>query len=351
MRLASAGVAALVLACATAPPRELPAPPTAPIDACETGGPAAEVTLRYLGAGGFAIRYGSDALLTAPFYSNPSFFRVGLALPISPNRDRIPVRPEILDGANVAGVLVGHAHYDHLMDVPAVLDEWKLADVPVYGDETAVRLLANVGWTGRAHAVNADGGSWRRRGAWLAPPHPPGTAERARFRVMPLLSEHAPHMPLGIKLFKGHISPEDPAPRDAYDWKEGQTWAYLVDVLADDGETPLLRIHYQDAASNPEFGWPPRQLIEERRVDLAIFCAASFELVHEHPQAVLLALAPRHALAAHWEDFSSELKTDDPKVVPLTDMDELLARLRGTLPGRFSVPKPTAEIRFRVCAP
>jgi hypothetical protein len=170
---------------------------------------------------------------------------------------------------------------------------------------------------------------------------------------MPLLSEHAPHGPLGFKLFEGHVGPDDGAPYNAYDWKEGQTWGYLIDVLADDGETPLLRIHYQDSASNPELGWPPRDLLAERRVDLALFCAASFSLVHEHPQAILRELAPRHAMAAHWEDFSREPDPDPRKlrVVPLTDLPELIDRLESTLPGRFSVPAPGAQIRFRVCDP
>jgi hypothetical protein len=164
--------------------------------------------------------------------------------------------------------------------------------------------------------------------------------------------EHAPHAWPGIKLFQGHVEePPSEPPRSAYAWKEGQTYAFLIDVLADDGETPLLRIHYQDAASNPELGWPPRELLAERRVDLAVFCAASFALVREHPQAILRELEPRHAMAAHWEDFFAA-PSADPKVVPLTDLSELLGRLRGALPeGRFSVPKPGEQIRFRVCEP
>lgn len=342
--------AVLALACSTMPPKDMPAPPAAPIDACERGSVREEVTIEYLGAGGFAIRLGDQALLTAPFYSNPSFLRVGLGLPIAPNLERIPDRPPLLESANVVGVLVGHAHYDHLMDVPAVLQKWGLASVPVYGDETALHLLANDEWTGPAFPVNDSGGTWRRRGTWLHPPAPAGQQPPlSRFRVMPLLSEHAPHMAFGIKLFQGHVEPGVDRPRDAYDWKEGQTWGFLIDVLADDGATPLLRIHYQDSASNPELGWPPRELLVERRVDLALFCAASFALVREHPQAILRELEPRHALAAHWEDFSRDPEAP-PRVVPLTDMRELLARLRSTLTaGRFSVPMRGAQLRFAVC--
>lgn len=312
------------------------------------------VTIQYLGVGGFAIRIGEEALLTAPFYSNPGLFRVGLGIEIDPDRARIPDRPPLLDGATVAGVLVGHAHYDHLMDVPAVLEKWKLPNVPVYGDETAVQQLANLEPKGTAfpvtaYPVNALGGTWRRQGGWLTPPAPPDQPRTpSRFRVMPLLSEHAPHF-FGLKLFQGHVEPGGGKPCNAYDWKEGQTWGYLIDVLADDGVTPLLRIHYQDSASNPEFGWPPREMLAERRVDLVLFTAASFSQVSEHPQAILRELEPRYALAAHWEDFF-QAPTETPEVVPGTDMRELLARLRSTLPdGRYAVPRPDEVIRFAVC--
>jgi hypothetical protein len=56
-------------------------------------------------------------------------------------------------------------------------------------------------------------------------------------------------------------------------------------------------------------------------------------------------------MAAHWEDFSRDPRAS-LRVVPLTDLPELIERLRSTLPaGRFSVPAPGAQIRFRVCEP
>jgi mRNA degradation ribonuclease J1/J2 len=61
--------------------------------------------------------------------SNSSFLRVGLGLTIGPDDERIPARPPLLDGARVTGVLVGHAHYDHLMDVPSVLAASPRTDV------------------------------------------------------------------------------------------------------------------------------------------------------------------------------------------------------------------------------
>jgi len=136
-RVRCALAAALGLACATVPPPDLPSPPAEPISACDGASGAAVVTVEYLRAGGFAIVHAGEALLTAPIYSNPSFLRVGLGLSFGSDGERIPARPPLLEGARVAGVLVGHAHYDHLMDVPSVLARWGLDAAPVYGSRTA----------------------------------------------------------------------------------------------------------------------------------------------------------------------------------------------------------------------
>lgn len=308
------------------------------------------MSVEYLGAGGLAIRSGDQALLTAPFYSNPGFLRVGLGLPIRPIEERIPQSPAILEGADVVGLLVGHAHYDHLMDVPAVLGKWGLGGTPVYGDATAVHLLGNAGWSGAAYAVGGDGDAPKEPRAWIELPSRSGEPTvKPRFRVMPIRSEHAPHF-AGVRFFRGEVGAGDAEPVSACDWKEGQTWAYLIDVLADDGETPRLRIHYQDSASNPGVGWPLPALLRERSVDLLAFTAASFKQVEDHPQAVLGALAPRHAMAIHWEDFFRDPR-EPVRVVRGTNMTKLLKRIRSLEPAvEFSVPRPGQQVHFRVCA-
>jgi hypothetical protein len=332
----------LASACATVPPSDLPRLSREPIELCRAGR-AESVTLHYLGAGGLVIRVGDEAIMTAPFYSNPGFLRVGLGLPIAPDLARIPERPCALDGARVSALLVGHGHYDHLMDVPHVIEKWKLGRVPVYGSRTVANVLAAARPRVAAVNVDADAGDASRPGSWL--PREGGT----RFRIMALRSEHAPHF-FGIKLFRGHVdAPLTEPPGSAYGWREGQTYAYLVDVLAEDGRTVLLRVHYQDSAANPGIGLPPPDVLADRKVDLVVFCAASFAEVEDHPRAILTALDPRYALAAHWEDFSSA-SSHAPGVVSHTNLGKLLQQLRDRLgPDQFGVPRPGDRVRFSVC--
>jgi mRNA degradation ribonuclease J1/J2 len=79
--------------------------------------------------GGLLFRRGNDAIMTAPFYSNPNIFRVGLRRPI--HSDTNLVERLLPDVSDVRAILVGHAHYDHLMDVPYIAN-YKF-EYPHYG--------------------------------------------------------------------------------------------------------------------------------------------------------------------------------------------------------------------------
>jgi len=321
--------------------------------------PRQQVEVQFLGVAGFLIRAGDDALLTPPFYSNPGLVDVLGPGCIEPDPSRIPTRPWG-EGLRVHAILVGHAHYDHLMDVPALVEKWGLEGTPVFGSRTAANLLRGVLAETRGDPeaiptvpVNATAGTWQRAGAWHALPPAPATP---RFRVMALHSQHAPHFQ-GIKVFDGYVE-EPTRPCGASDWKEGQTLAWLIDVLAEDGETVLLRLHYRDSASTPPLGQPPPQLLAERPADVAILCAASFEEVQHYPEATVRSLGARYAIAGHWEDFFGAPESP-PQPISILDLAHFERRLRSALPApqgpgapwAYTIPHPGDRLVFEACAP
>jgi len=93
------------------------------------------VQVRFLGVGGFLIRRGEDVVLTAPLYSNPD--RKELEGVLRPKLDLIQEFNRHV--AEVNAVLVGHAHYDHLMDVPWVLD--RSPNAVIYGSDSVAHIL------------------------------------------------------------------------------------------------------------------------------------------------------------------------------------------------------------------
>jgi len=296
------------------------------------------VELTYLGSGGFLMTWNHHAILTAPFYSNPGLLQVAFGLPISPNTERIDAHLPPVD--DVEAILVGHTHYDHLMDT-VYIAETHAPRAVLYGNETMAHILAaREHLRGRVVAMDDAAGDWWQPGRWVY------VADRS-IRFMALRSEHAPHF-LGIKMFGGSVDQnQDSLPRTAYGWKEGQTFAFLIDFLGTDGAV-RLRLHYQDAASNPPAGFPPpSENASADPVDVAILCVASFGEVDDYPEAIVQQLQPQTVILGHWESFfrSPDLPT---QAVPLTDTKQFALRLTHVLPdgARWYTPRPRAALRI-----
>lgn len=285
------------------------------------------ISLTYLGVGGWILRSARGAVLTAPLFSNPSLLDVGLS-PIEADPDRIEAH--LPDVSDVSAILVGHGHYDHLMDVPYVATN-RAKRATIYANATSSHQLAPFGLGDRVRVVGAEAGSAEAAGQWI------DIAEGVR--MMPLVSDHAPHL-AGITLYSG-VRTRDLArpPRAAGEWLDGETLAFLIDFLNADGSV-ALRVYYQDAVASPPFGFAP-PLNDGVGVDVAIIVPATYSEVSWHPEALLENLQPRFVLLCHWEDFF-EPPSRPPEPVPFTLLPDFVARLDRALPEGAEWVLPTA---------
>jgi L-ascorbate metabolism protein UlaG (beta-lactamase superfamily) len=87
---------------------------------------------RWLGAAGIELTYGDESLLIDPFFTRPPFRRLWFGR-VAPNPALIPASLPRCDH-----ILVSHAHYDHLLDVPAVA---RRTLATVYGSANTCALL------------------------------------------------------------------------------------------------------------------------------------------------------------------------------------------------------------------
>lgn len=96
----------------------------------------AELAVRWLGTAGFEIRSAKAAILIDPYYSRPTLGAL-LAAPVKPDEAAIRqhVRP-------VQAVLVGHAHFDHLMDAPTAA---RVTGATLYANAPGVEVGAQEG--------------------------------------------------------------------------------------------------------------------------------------------------------------------------------------------------------------
>ncbi len=117
------------------------------------------VRVTYLGTNGYQFEFKGRALLVDPYFSRVDLLSVALGSRIQPNAFRINDGLRHL-APKADAILVTHGHFDHLLDVPAVMAR------------TGARLIASassVELAERAGASSGDAvkpGDVRRIGPW-----------------------------------------------------------------------------------------------------------------------------------------------------------------------------------------
>jgi L-ascorbate metabolism protein UlaG (beta-lactamase superfamily) len=300
----------------------------------------------FLGVGGVAVRHAGEVWMTAPLYTNPGLVEATFG-EIASDPDLVDVSLPLEWAGAARAILVGHGHYDHLMDVPQT---WtNTDDARIYGNQSVAWLLAGspqvpadrivalddpaAPMVDRRMCEGADpctGAPADHPGAWV---EVPGLSLRLRA----LCSMHPPQF-LGVVHFgEGCMAaPVESPPLAAADWLEGSTLAYLVDVLDRDTGAPIFRVYYQDAPTDAPLGHPHPELLGEKRVDLAILNVGTFTAVSEHPEAVLDALDPRYVIGIHWENFFTPGSVDPIPFQP--DPAEFDARALAAMPEESQPP-------------
>ncbi|HSK81465.1 MAG TPA: hypothetical protein VLQ45_33735 [Thermoanaerobaculia bacterium] len=251
------------------------------------------VSVRYLGAGGVAIRWQGETVLTAPFFSNYSLARV-LCGRLRPNEKAIGKGLADVPLGTVRAILAGHSHYDHLGDLPVVVGLIPNKDVRVFTNDSGKKLLGHT-LPDRVESLQGSLGK---------PVDIPGADGRTRFRVSAVRTEHAPHI---FRYLWGKGEAEEwtgPWRPPVRRLKCGTPLAFVLDLLDPESGKTRFRIYLQDSASGAGQGLPPAAVTGDGHpFDLAVFCLPSYTLVRDAPGWLLGRLQPRHVLVIHYEDF------------------------------------------------
>ncbi|SGY92605.1 Putative uncharacterized protein [Moritella viscosa] len=279
-----------------------------------------KLDIQYLGVGGYLFQYGDDSIMTAPSFTNPGLVNVSLPLPIETDTDLVDKLLPI-EAKQAEFILVGHAHYDHLMDVPYIMQQHMPTTIAV-GSTTMTNIVTAVIADERLFDITDYAAEGQQPGKWIYNRH-------HTIRFMPIKSDHAPHF-MGIKVMSGTYQEAlTELPSTAYGWKEGQTYAYVIDFL-DNQQQPIYRIHYQDAASNSPDGLMP-VINDTKAVDMAILCVAAFHQVDDYPEAILQQTQPKTIVLGHWEDFfdNNSFNNQNKSVegVRMTNIDDFIQRV------------------------
>ena len=299
-----------------------------------------QLYVQFTGAGGVYMATQHVALMADPFFSNPGLGDLVLLSDLT--TDKAAVDQWLPPTENVAGVIVGHGHYDHLMDVPAILPRLPTA-AKVFASETANHMLAASIPATRRVDLNRSMASATQHGEWVQ--------LNSKMRILAIESEHSPHV-AGI-VFVNDVLTEDSVslPGDALEWQSGTTLSYVIDFLEvgdaesanaeNDDVRVQYRVFFQSSSSGYPLGAPPKWLSDDGiPVDLAVLCMANFDSVDNYPGGVLDQLKPKNVLLTHWEAFWEPYIPNDATVLPGLDIAKFIAQVRTSVPESTPIYLP-----------
>src|SRR6266513_1200415 len=242
------------------------------------------VRVTYLGTNGYQFEFKGHALLVDPYFSRVDLLSVALGLRIQPNAARINDGLGHVASGNCRtdAILVTHGHFDHLLDVPAVMAKTRARLIASASSVDLVQRLPD------ASASSGDAvkpGDLRRISPW-------------KIRVL-----SATHDRLFGKVPFDQTASQAGEPQRAADWICGQPLAFLIEVNSQ-------RIYIDS-------GGTPAQLPPNERVDLAILGMALPDS-RVRLAAALARLQPRYVLPSHQDDFFRPLSAGF-QFGPLTD--------------------------------
>ena len=256
------------------------------------GPPALPVTLTYLGVAGWEVTDGAHDLLFDPYFSRIDVERGAQAL--SPDLAAIeqhaPTRADV--------ILVGHSHYDHLLDVPTIA---RATGASVVGTESTLNVARASGVPERS-LVLAHGGETLTFGPFSV---------RVLRGLHSLTGQSSGTIPRDVTL-----------PMSADGYAEGGTLQYLVRV---EGRT-LLFIGTANFVETE---------LEGLRPDVAVVAVGLREKIRDYSCRLMRTLGqPPLVLTNHFDAFSEPL---GPKQMDIGD------------DGRASLARFAEEIH--ACAP
>ena len=320
LRTTVAGLAGSVLATSCAP-AATPVPGPA-------GGSA--VRLRWLGVAGWELAFDGHRVLVDPYltrqqYRDPATGRMDAERPLEVDSRIIDrVLAEHLEGPPDF-VLITHGHWDHLADVPALLNDerWSGRQVRVLGGETHLNLLRAMGVppSREADLVLVTGGEHLR-----FPLRSP-TAPRPAYTIEVFRSLHSQVGGYGFAPSGTLTAPPPKAPTTLGELVEGGSLGYQITV----GDR--LRVMFLSGTAN----------FVEREVagatpDVLVLGASGNAAVHDYFERVLAALGPpRIVVPSHHDDMVTPL--DDPGVHGTVDRG-VVATLQAILGDHGQVLDP-----------
>jgi L-ascorbate metabolism protein UlaG (beta-lactamase superfamily) len=261
-----------------------------------TGSLPAGLKLTWLGTAGFRLAYQGTVVWIDPYVTRLSL-RDLLAHRVVPASQRTIAA--WIDRADA--VLVGHTHFDHALDVPAIARRFGCT---VYGSTSLAHLMALHGLPEQAIVVA---------------PHQDYEVGPFKFHFVP--SQHS-KLQLGLAVpYAGELTCDHVDGLTPQAYRCGQVWGLCIEVAG-------MRIYHQGSADLID------DEIRDRGVDLFLCGISGRRFTRRYVERIVRALQPARIVPTHYDDFFRPL-TSSPRFslnVNLTGFAEEVHRASHELP-------------------
>jgi L-ascorbate metabolism protein UlaG (beta-lactamase superfamily) len=235
----------------------------------------AGLELEWLGVSGYRMTFEGQTLIIDPYVSRVSLGDVLRRRPAVP--DPVMIERHIGNPSGVVGVLVGHTHFDHAVDAPALARRFGCM---AYGSSSLTRLMSLHGLADRTVEVE-----------------PYRTYELGPFAVSFVPSLHSKLL-LGLAVpFDGELTCDHLDGLSSGAYRCGQVWGIHIEVA---GTT----FYHQGSANLID------DAIRHRGVDFFLAGVAGRGFTAGYWRRILNALQPTTVVPTHYDDFFRPLGSE-----------------------------------------
>lgn len=272
----------------------------------KTGTSVHGLTVKFFGVSTLLLDDGHDQILIDGFFSRPSLRQV-ITRPIQSDRlllEQLVQRHEL---SRTKAILVSHSHYDHVLDVPALLE-----------------MLPKTALVGSPSTLNIARANPKVTPQQLQSVKPWQLQHWGHFQITAIPSQHTPPTALNDDLGEELLQPFT-LPAKFSEFKEGGSFDYLIEHA---GHKILIK------AST---GFIPEQL-QQLEVDtlflgIAQLSRQSAAYQQQYLAETLNLLKPKMVVPVHWDDFFQ----------PLNQPLQFLPRLADDTPKSLQLLIQAAE--------
>jgi L-ascorbate metabolism protein UlaG (beta-lactamase superfamily) len=233
----------------------------------------AGLEIEWLGVAGYRLTYEGQTIYLDPYVSRVPFAAFLRGRPALP--DSAAIERWLAPVGQVRGVLVGHTHFDHAVDVPALCERH---GCKAYGSSSLVQLMSLYGRREQAVQVVAH-----------------EAIELGPFRVTFVPSVHSKLL-LGYRVpSDGELTCEHLDALSPGAYRCGQVWGIHIEVAG-------FTLYHQGSANLLD------EEIRHRGVDAFLAGIAGRRFTDSYWQRILGALQPRVVVASHFDDFFRTLE-------------------------------------------